>query len=75
VAADQTNSAAIRLFGRLIPLIGRQIPLFGSVMEFRQDPNRINRLQGRIWPAKGLNRRFCCFFPLEQGNQVVVFGP
>jgi len=71
-ACGQTNSAAVRLFGRLIPLIGRQIPLFVSVAEFALDPNGIKHLQGRVWPAKGRNQRFLLFFLVEQGNPLWV---
>src|SRR5215469_13725727 len=60
------NSAAVPLIGQIIPLIGRQIPLFGSVGEFASGTKRIKHLQGRDRPAKGLNRRFLLFFPVEQ---------
>jgi hypothetical protein len=75
VPEDQTNSAAISLLGRLIPLFGRKNSLLGSVGNSASHPNRINNLQGRVGPEKGLNRRFSQHFPLEQGNPVVVFGP
>jgi hypothetical protein len=75
VPADQINSAAVPLFSRLIPLFGRQIPLFGGVAEFRQYTNEINNLRARISPAIRNEQPFLLFFPLEQGNPVVVFGP
>jgi hypothetical protein len=62
-----SNSAAIRLFGRLIPLIGRQIPLLRSVGNFTQTLNRNNHLQARVRPAKGPSSRVSLFFPVEQG--------
>jgi putative ABC transport system substrate-binding protein len=40
-----TNSAAIRLLGRLIPLIGRQISAVRR-RRFASDPSGINHLQG-----------------------------
>ena len=60
------------MFNRLIRLIGRQIPLFRSVAEFRQDPHRINRLQGRILACEGPRTGVFAVFPLEQGNLDVV---
>jgi hypothetical protein len=69
-SCGETNSAAV-------PLISRKIPLFGlknsavrqrSGIPFR--PNQINDLAGRIRPPKGLNRRILLFFPLKQGNSM-----
>jgi hypothetical protein len=65
----QTNSAAIRLLDRLIPLIGRQISAVPRLAEFPSDPSGINHLQDHIPPATGLNRRFLLFFRVEQGNR------
>jgi hypothetical protein len=50
----------------------RQIPLFGSVAEFPPDPNKINRLQGRVWLEKGLNQRIFVVFPRKTGDPLVV---
>jgi hypothetical protein len=47
-----------------IPLQADLIPLFGRVAVFASGTNKINHLQGRIWPGTGLNRRFLLFFPI-----------
>jgi hypothetical protein len=47
-----------------IPLQADLIPLLGRVAEFASDSNKINHLQGRIRPSKGLNGRFLVFFPV-----------
>jgi len=49
-----------------------KIPLFGSVGEFASNEHGINHLRGRVRPARGRKQRFLLFFPVEQGNPIVL---
>jgi hypothetical protein len=60
----RTFPLLFRCFAEKIPLQADLIPLFGRVAEFASDPNKINRLQGRIQPGMGLNGPFLLFFPV-----------
>ena len=68
----QTNSAAIRLLGRLIPLIGRQISAVRRHSGIRLGSKRNQILARPDSAATGLNRRILLFFRVEQRNPVVV---
>jgi hypothetical protein len=64
----QTNSAAVPLFGRLIPLFGGKNSAVRPLAELRAKSNQINNLEGRILSYKKPEQTFLLFFPVEQGN-------